>query len=263
MSNLLTKLKKNKLIQQSVKRFIVRYRLVQKSNQDRANGREVIHFLHIGKTGGTAVKHALSSHLVENQRVIYLHDHHVTIDLLPKKDRFFFFLREPISRFVSGFYSRKRQGLPRYHFPWNKEEKEAFSYFETPEVLACSLSSDDCALKRRSIAAMRGIQHIRDTYESLNITCENLDKKRKQILFIGFQESLNTDFQKLSTLLEISAKLPDDTKHAHRGVGEMDKNLSHTAINNLTRWFEEDLQTYNHCKNMEFPVSCGLKHNHC
>ncbi len=34
-----------------------------------------------------------------------------------------FFLRDPTSRFVSGFYSRQRQGQPRYYSPWSSDEK--------------------------------------------------------------------------------------------------------------------------------------------
>ncbi len=71
-----------------------------------------IHFLHIGKTGGTAVKYALSSYSKNEKYEIILHGHETKLKDIPNGEKFFFFLRNPITRFTSGFYSRKRQGRP-------------------------------------------------------------------------------------------------------------------------------------------------------
>ena len=46
-----------------------------------------------------------------------------------------FALRDPLTRFISGFYSGLRKGAPRYDIGWSKGEKRAFSWFSTPQEL--------------------------------------------------------------------------------------------------------------------------------
>ncbi len=69
-----------------------------------------IHFIHIGKTGGTAVKYALQDYnatVLGCRYEIILHNHNFKLKDIPIGEKFFFFVREPIDRFISGFYSRK------------------------------------------------------------------------------------------------------------------------------------------------------------
>jgi len=80
-------------------------------------GKQLIHFLHIGKTGGSAIKYALTQYSVSGRYAIYLHSHNFRLRDVPIGESVFFFLRDPISRFKSGFYSRQRQGQPRYFVP--------------------------------------------------------------------------------------------------------------------------------------------------
>ncbi|OHB36862.1 MAG: hypothetical protein A2Y09_07740 [Planctomycetes bacterium GWA2_39_15] len=53
-------------------------------------GKQYVHLLHIGKTGGTAVKYALKNHLITDKYVINLHRHKVRLRDLPKNDLVFF-----------------------------------------------------------------------------------------------------------------------------------------------------------------------------
>src|SRR6266550_2018742 len=87
------------------------------------------HFLHTGKTGGTAVKHAIGSLPVEARAAIRLHDHGVTLMMVPEEEKVIFTTRDPIDRFLSGFFSRKRGGKPRYNVAWTAGEKAAFTRF--------------------------------------------------------------------------------------------------------------------------------------
>ena len=88
-----------------------------------------LHFLHLGKTGGTAVKHALIQAPSERRHVLYLHSHNVKLQDIAKGEGVFFCVRNPTSRFISGLYSRQRQGEPRHFTPWSPEEKIAFEFF--------------------------------------------------------------------------------------------------------------------------------------
>ena len=117
------------------------------------------HFLHIGKTGGTAVKHALEPFAAEFG--IVLHPHGTTLSHVPAGEHAFFFLREPVARFVSGFNSRKRRGRPRYDYPWTENEQWAFERFATPDDLARSLSSPDPAVAEAAATAMSAGSSIR------------------------------------------------------------------------------------------------------
>lgn len=128
-----------------------------------ATARPRAHFLHIGKTGGTAVKFALGN-ASDGAYEIVLHGHGTTLEQVPPGDRFFFVLRDPVERFVSGFYSRQRQGRPRYRSPWSPAEERAFQHFDTPEALAIALSSSDGDARDHALAAMRSIEHVRDAY---------------------------------------------------------------------------------------------------
>lgn len=75
--------------------------------------RRPVHFLHIGKTAGTHLK-AMLERINEAQQDIEFvgHGHKVHLKDLPPGEDYFFAIRDPIARFVSGFYSRKREGGP-------------------------------------------------------------------------------------------------------------------------------------------------------
>ena len=130
----------------------------------RIQGKRVLHFLHLGKTGGTAVKHALIQAPPGKKYVLYLHSHNVKLKDIAKGEGVFFCVRDPLSRFISGFYSRQRQGQPRHFTPWSTEEKIAFEYFSTPNQLGKALSSQDPELKQRAQNAMNNIQHVNNSY---------------------------------------------------------------------------------------------------
>jgi hypothetical protein len=193
-------------------------------------GRERIHFLHIGKTGGTAVRHALESAAPSRYEFVF-HPHAVTLADVPGDDRVVFFLRDPLSRFTSGFWSRFRQGLPRYPSPWSDDEMRAFVRFRTPNDLAVSLPGDE------AVQAMKAIEHVRSWQSDW---LEGLDNNR--IFAFGFTESLATDFAALTERLGVVAQLPTDPVAAHRNPEWLDRQLSDQAVENLRGWYSRDLE---------------------
>ena len=58
----------------------------------RSSRKQTAHFLHVGKTGGTAVKEALRNHLDSGRYTIKLHRHKTTLADVPKGEKVFFFL---------------------------------------------------------------------------------------------------------------------------------------------------------------------------
>jgi hypothetical protein len=207
---------------------------------------QMIHFLHIGKTGGTALVHALKQQEVWQ---VVIHEHTDTLKKVPIGDGVFFFLRNPITRFVSGFISRQRQGQPRYFFPWSKGEALAFKKFSTPNALAEALSSSNAADRDEAVMAMKSIQHVRDSYWYWLDSPTYLRSRSPDILFIGQQEHLNNDVRVLAKHLKCGPlALPDDDVAAHRNPSHADKSLTETAVANLCTWYRKDFIALHMCR---------------
>lgn len=209
-----------------------------------------LHFLHVGKTGGTAIKSALSDYLVLSRYSLLLHSHETSVKDVPENSKFMFFLRDPISRFVSGFYSRKRKGQPRYFSDWRPGEKEAFELFQTPNDLANALAGG--ALQDAALKAMHSITHLRK-YKHWYVTLDYFESRLADVFYIGFQETMDSDFSKIKVLLDLpdSLQLPNDDVGAHRNPQNLDKSLTPKAVAALTDWYAEDYVFFSRCKDFK------------
>ena len=126
-----------------------------------AKKKQRIHFLHIGKTGGTVVKSVLKEFLEAPEYTLILHGHGTALEDVPKGDSVIFFLRDPVSRFISGFYSRQRKGLPRFYVEWRPLEKEVFEHFSTPNEIAVSLANEHSDNHVLAVTAMKSVPHFK------------------------------------------------------------------------------------------------------
>jgi hypothetical protein len=216
----------------------------------RLERRRIAHFLHIGKTGGTAVRSALHAHLKAGDYEIIFHDHAIGLKDLPRGEKFFFFVRDPISRFVSAFYSRQRQGRPRHDVPWAPGEEAAFARFATPNELALALSDPDTERVAAAVSAMKNIIHIQSPHWTWFRDENYFLSRRSDILYVGFQETLDEDFSLLGKLLNLpeSATLPDDEVTAHKNPAGVNKQLAEEAIKNLKAWYHRDYQFLELCR---------------
>ena len=213
-----------------------------------ANGAKNIHFLHIGKAAGSQVRY-LTSILNDSQTDWHFikHRHRVSLRDLPRKAPFFFSIRRPHTRFVSGFYSRKRKGQPRLFVDWKPNEKMAFKRFEHANDLAEALFADG----QRGHDAFDAINAMNHTAKGLRAWFEKrgffLD--RRPPLGIIRQEHLDADWARLMTRLEIEnppAPTQDKTR-AHRNDYADTPSLSDQARANLTRWYVQDIAFYDRC----------------
>jgi hypothetical protein len=213
-----------------------------------------VHFLHIGKTGGTAIKAALHGAGIgyfrpENahkfQQTLYggvqLHDHRFFLEHVPSGDYAVFFVRDPISRMVSGFQSRLHKGQPRYYKEWSPSERSAFEAFRTPEQLAHALVSDDPEERKLARRAMRRIFHLR-FMQRFTGPPEHVRSRLDQILYIGRQETLDADWRQLRGLLGLprGLKLPKDAVRAHRRDPSDQPRLDAVAVAALRDWYARD-----------------------
>lgn len=210
-------------------------------------------FLHNRKTAGTAFKNMIEQQLEKSPMMnIRCFEHAMTfpkfVEQFPQA-RAIFFVRDPISKFVSGFYSRLRQGQPRYYFPWSSAEKRAFQRFQTPNDLAESLSSTNLFKRYLGRKAMKAIGHVRHTLLDFLGSPEFLQKQTDRIAFIGHQPDFLTDVEHLRELLTLdkSVTIPSDDTKSHRNPAEVDKFLSEEAISNLKKWYSADFAIYEWC----------------
>jgi hypothetical protein len=208
-----------------------------------------VHLIHIPKTGGSALKVALSQQLLTERYQIVLHRHSWTLNDLKNGEYVMFFIRDPISRFVSAFFSRLREGRPRYHVPWSIEESRAFELFPYPSALAESLSSSDLGLRSEARHAMCCIKHVKSPLARWLISPAYLLGVQEQILFVGSQESLNEDFEFVKHIVGLhrSIMLPISHIEMHKRPEYQDPVLSELAIENLAEWFKEDFEFLNVC----------------
>jgi len=209
--------------------------------------RRPVHFLHIRKTGGTAIIEALKP--VAQSHGIELHPHATKLRDVPDHHQVIFFVRHPVSRFVSGFYSRLRRGHPRHHYEWNPAETRAFSHFQKANELAEALSSPNPAIAEQAQEAMRGISHLKNTYKEWFSGEEELEERLSSILLLGLQEELASDFERLKRILYLppTVSLPTDDILAHRTPAGFDMQLSELAVRNLSHWYADDIHFYEYC----------------
>lgn len=211
----------------------------------RRRTKPIVHFLHIGKTAGTAIKAALEPSRESGPCSIRLHNHDVTLAQVPAGERFFLVARDPVDRFVSGFYSRQRKGQPRYVYEWSTDEAVAFARFHTANELAAAISSPDAGTRSTAKAAMAAIQHVCDPYARWIGTCDHLLSRSDDLLMPLFQDRLEQDFGILLGRLGLGSAgvtLPEDDVAAHRSPVALDRRLDRTALTNLQQWYAKDYE---------------------
>jgi len=199
-----------------------------------------IHFLHIRKTGGNALKAALDP--LSGEFGLILHDHETTLADVPAGERVAFILRDPIERFMSGFNSRLRQGRPLKNSKWRDGEVWAFSIFKTPNDLAEALSSE--AKRADALRAMGEIAHVNTSLADWLRSLEYLQVRSGDIAWAGRTETLTSDFEKLKERIGLPASLalPDDPVAAHRTPDGFSQDLSAVGRANIAAWYQADRQ---------------------
>jgi hypothetical protein len=203
--------------------------------------RRRLHFLHIGRTGGTALNHALSPY--SRRLGAIFHGHDQSLQKIRPGESVVFLVRDPVERFVSGFNNRLRKGRPRRVLEWTRGEQRAFARFKTPNALAEALSAEDPAAAVAAAAAMNDIAH---TGRRLSFWLDSpayLRQRAGDVLFVSATHTLDEDFpQLLRTLgLRDTVRLPTEPfdRYATTAAG-LETALSETGRANVAKWYEAD-----------------------
>ena len=211
--------------------------------------REVLHFLHIGKTAGTQISH-LGRQISDRSGLFRFegHGHAAGLADLPNGSLYFFSTRDPIARFVSGFYSRKRKGMPRTYSEWTPHEALAFAAFDHADDLACQLS-DGANRQGEAVAAMRSISHVA-MLQGDPFRCMGHFLQLRPPVHILRQERLEEDVAVLARKLrlDVTPRFTSDPVKAHRNDYSDVPPLSETARANLRAWYAGDYAFLRQCE---------------
>ncbi len=199
----------------------------------------VLHIIHISKTGGTALRAALAPYA--RTHALLLHGHETRLSDIPPGEKVAFGVRDPVSRFVSGFNSRLRRGRPRYDIAWTAAQAEGFARFPTPGSLAEALATggQGAGAAKALIAAIphtaRGLTHWLDSAATLHA-------RRADIALIWRQEDLAADFVRLTRMLRLpeGSGLPTDAIAAHRTPDGFSRMLSPAGEAAIRAHYAED-----------------------
>jgi len=207
---------------------------------------------HIGKTGGTSFRETVKS-LIDPEKAIFANGHQGAYDHLHAcqqelSDKFVFFARAPVHRFVSGWISRYRMGEPDYFTPWFPYELLAFWRFHSPNDLAEALSSSNANRQAAAKLAMNSIYHVKWSITDYWGGMDNFAKCANSPFFVGRFEFLDEDYRSLLRKMSSYGELlPDsepfpDLPEDHETPAKYDgwRYLSSTAIENLQIWYHDD-----------------------
>ena len=224
-------------------------RKIKKSVQSKFDHSEKIHFLHIGKNGGVQIRH-LSKQINSKQSRYHIktHPHQVHLYDLPPNDKYFFSIRNPVNRFVSGFYSRKRKGAPRFLREWSAHETRAFKDFEHANDLAEALYEEG-ELGAKAFRALKSIGHCSINQADWFSRCGYFLEIRPPV-FIIRQENLSEDMKEFQTRIGFDGVLEEQTDPglAHKFDYTGTPKLSEKAVKNLREWYWQDSTFYRQCE---------------
>jgi hypothetical protein len=231
-----------------------------------------LHFIHIPKTGGTAIKDALTSaglaYSADEDPFavpetpygrIALHVHDFRLQHVPPTDYVFFCIRDPISRFLSGFHSRLRKGSPRFDIEWTKEERKVFDAFPTPQRLVAALAGDDAEERLLGEWAMRQVVHFSPMEEFVGEP-RHLSARLDQVVYIARQETLGADWKQLRALLGLphDLRLPLDPVRSHRAPSGFDSTLDDLAVRTLRDRYRRDYRLVLYCDRLRASRGWGV-----
>lgn len=210
-----------------------------------------IHFLHLGKCAGTQIKTlAKQINRHEGGTRIVTHSHFVTLADLPSGTPYFFSIRDPLTRFVSGFYSRKRMGRPRIHVPWSEHDAFAFEHFHHANELAEALfnDSDD---GHRATAAMKSLVHASMNQVDWFSTTGAFPYVRPPVWIVR-QDRFDDDFRRFLRRaglghLHEHLVVEHDPVRRHANDYSDAPPLSAKAREKLRIWYAQDLAFYRMC----------------
>jgi hypothetical protein len=223
----------------------------------RARGVETF-FLHIPKTGGTAIKRALRALPSERMDALGVRSapryltHRQSFRAFRDRNLagsgFAFTFRDPTERYVSGFYEALRQGRPYSEMgrePWSSGTSVAFLWFKEPNDLFEALGSADDRFVSAAVTAFNDILHLRWDHVAILGTVAELRPQLRRVRHFCPVERLETD------LLRLFDMGPDGDAAAVQGLlvrarsaPDAPPKVSDEGLANLRRFKEQEYRLH-------------------
>jgi len=202
---------------------------------DRYRGRQRVHLLSAGATGGTELLQVLSGAQLPAHRVLMLARNR-SATRLPKGDQILLTVRDPIERFLNGFDDRhQKRGPNNTRLAWTSEESAAFLDFPSADALAQALSSENPRERANAERAMRNIGVISESYWDWFEQPAMLERRMGDVLHVVAYEQIANDFGQLRRLLQLESTIAMPTLSHLEGY-----ELSDVALHNLRQWYEPE-----------------------
>jgi hypothetical protein len=212
-----------------------------------------VHLVHVSKAGGTALRYAIRAARVSAGGQLESpwgdvrgHDHRFRFVDVGRGDKAVFAFRDPISRFLSGFYSRLRKGAPRHFSDWTEAEAQSFQWFSTPQALADALAEPSGETRRRAEFALQSIWHLNRPMTYWTGKPSYFRRHIDKVVYVARQETLDDDWERLKELLDLPREqmLPTDDVYAHRTayMPDDDRTISDKGVEALRSWYADDYE---------------------
>jgi hypothetical protein len=185
------------------------------------------HFLHIGKTGGGSVKVALESG-PSSRYEIRIHPHTVTLADIPAGEGVFFFLRDPVSRFVSAFNWQQKMTPTRSPSARRKAELAVLAKFPTPGALDSALADERNPLHHEAVEAMASIG---DRYSERLLSESRSPSSRREAQLAAFAAFPTPD--------ALGSALADERSALHHDALEAMASIGHLR-NHYSEWLGKE-----------------------
>lgn len=212
--------------------------------------KKIMHILHIDKCGGTFVMDFFESVDSPVDYKLILNPHDVFLTDVKANEVAMVTLRNPVTRFISGFNCRKRMGKPLDLIPYTVSEEKVFKVFQTADALACALSSDDPHLQALARFGMVNVNHI-NWCQAKWFPSKWIDLREKSpcLMKICIQESLNSDLIDFCAAFGIDSRAIEE-KPRLRESSEPNSALSAVAEENIRRWYSEDYELFHRLRSI-------------
>jgi len=226
------------------------------------NKPQKIAYLHIGKCAGTTLYDYFKDK--NDSDISYLHMKRVELNEAADYE-FVFFIRHPISRFVSAFNHTKRivefdtskldinqlnhdnsyapkrikRKMMRGGIAFSKKYDQLTRHFKSANELAESLYCDDSQQRRKAQKLMSlPNEHLFKGIGWYLHNGELIKRFSRNIKFVGCVETIDQDLQTACTLFKLNGN-PGQLAKKRAGLSNEQNQLSSTAIQNLQRWYRD------------------------
>lgn len=184
-------------------------------------------FLHIPKTGGSGVTKFGKELVARGYQFPCIFGHGWKVEEIlthfPEM-RLCFILREPLSKMISGFNSRLRQGRPTYNSLWSPAEAAAFAMLPSTRHLLDAMLSDDEYQQSALAYAMHAVRHLRWSYSFYFKDVPSVKARAAHFELIGDISSLSDFIGRITVLsgapAALAAELYQKRHEAGGGSGD-------------------------------------------